>query len=155
MLEVGRVSRAPPVHKAVRNCTRDEQGPFGLCRQGLIPRQRKLVKWPNSTAGNTNLGVSRGLLWVKSYLPEFTNMRGSFGGFPDIRWTWPVMGVCANTFHSIILMYIAPRPNLVPQRKPSCVQCRPHPLCELLQPKRLVEKLNALGQPSSPDYSRR
>ena len=32
----GRVSRASPVHTAVRNCTRDEGGPFEVDNQGSI-----------------------------------------------------------------------------------------------------------------------
>ena len=40
---VGRVSRVSPVHTAVRNCTRDEGGPFGIGYQGLISSHRKLL----------------------------------------------------------------------------------------------------------------
>ena len=39
----GRVSRASPVHTAVRNCTRDEGGPFEVGNQVLIPSHRKLL----------------------------------------------------------------------------------------------------------------
>ena len=38
-----RVLRASPVQTALRNCTRDEGGPFGFGRQGLIPSHRKLL----------------------------------------------------------------------------------------------------------------
>ena len=41
--ESGRVSRVSPVQTALRNCTRDEVGPFGFGRQGLIPSYRKLL----------------------------------------------------------------------------------------------------------------
>ena len=40
---MGRVSRVSPVQTALRNCTRDEGGPFGFGRQGLIPSHRKLL----------------------------------------------------------------------------------------------------------------
>jgi hypothetical protein len=43
MSAVGRVSRVSPVQTALRNCTRDEGGPFGFGRQGLIPSYRKLL----------------------------------------------------------------------------------------------------------------
>ncbi len=39
----GRVSRVSPVQTALRNCTRDEVGPFGFCDQELIPSYRKLL----------------------------------------------------------------------------------------------------------------
>ena len=40
---VGRVSRVSPVHTAVRNCTRDEGGPFEVGSQVLISSHRKLL----------------------------------------------------------------------------------------------------------------
>jgi len=40
---LGRVSRASPVHTAVRNCTRDEGGPFEVGNQVLILSHRKLL----------------------------------------------------------------------------------------------------------------
>jgi len=43
MSELGRVSRVSPVQTAVRNCTRDEGGPFGFGDQELIPSYRKLL----------------------------------------------------------------------------------------------------------------
>ena len=43
MSQLGRVSRVSPVHTAVRNCTRDEGGPFGIGYQGLISSHRKLL----------------------------------------------------------------------------------------------------------------
>src|SRR5262245_48881272 len=43
MSQMGRVSRVSPVHTAVRNCTRDEGGPFGIGYQGLISSHRKLL----------------------------------------------------------------------------------------------------------------
>jgi hypothetical protein len=38
-----RVSRASPVHTAMRNCTRDEGGPFEIGNQMLISSHRKLL----------------------------------------------------------------------------------------------------------------
>ena len=43
MSAVGSVSRASPVHTALRNCTRDEGGPFEIGDQELIPSCRKLL----------------------------------------------------------------------------------------------------------------
>src|SRR5712672_1493659 len=40
----GRVSRASPVHTVVRNCTRDEGGPFGFGDQEPISSHRKLLR---------------------------------------------------------------------------------------------------------------
>src|SRR5215469_2312902 len=40
----GLVSRASPVHTAIRNCTRDEGGPFGFGNQVLILSHRKLLR---------------------------------------------------------------------------------------------------------------
>src|SRR5712691_5191718 len=40
---VGIVSRVSPVHTAVRNCTRDEGGPFEVGNQVLISSHRKLL----------------------------------------------------------------------------------------------------------------
>jgi hypothetical protein len=37
------VSRVSPVQTALRNCTRDEGGPFGFGDQELIPSYRKLL----------------------------------------------------------------------------------------------------------------
>ena len=39
----GLVSRASSVHTAVRNCTRDEGGPFEVGNQVLISSHRKLL----------------------------------------------------------------------------------------------------------------
>ncbi len=39
----GCVSRVSPVQTALRNCMRDEGGPFGFGRQGLISSHRKLL----------------------------------------------------------------------------------------------------------------
>jgi hypothetical protein len=39
----GIVSRVTPVHTALRNCTRDEGGPFDVGNQVLIPSHRKLL----------------------------------------------------------------------------------------------------------------
>jgi len=39
----GLVSRASPVHTAVRNCTRDEGGPFEVGNKVLISSHRKLL----------------------------------------------------------------------------------------------------------------
>ena len=41
---VGRVSRASPVQTVVRNCTRDEGGPFGFGNQVSIPSHCKLLR---------------------------------------------------------------------------------------------------------------
>ena len=38
------MSRASPVHTAMRNCTRDEGGPFGFGNQVLILSHRKLLR---------------------------------------------------------------------------------------------------------------
>src|SRR6266576_1040726 len=43
MTAVGIVSRVTPVHTAVRNCTRDEGGPFEVGNQVLISNHRKLL----------------------------------------------------------------------------------------------------------------
>jgi hypothetical protein len=43
MSGTGRVSRASPVQTAVRDCTRDEGGPFEAGRQGQAPNHRKLL----------------------------------------------------------------------------------------------------------------
>jgi hypothetical protein len=43
MSELGRVSRVSPVHTAIRNCTRDEGGPFEVGNQVLISSRRKLL----------------------------------------------------------------------------------------------------------------
>jgi len=40
----GLVSRASPVHTAVRNCTRDEGGPFEVGNHGLISSRCKLLR---------------------------------------------------------------------------------------------------------------
>jgi hypothetical protein len=40
---LGRVSRASPVHTAMRNCTRDEGGPFEAGSQVLVSSHRKLL----------------------------------------------------------------------------------------------------------------
>jgi hypothetical protein len=39
----GSVSRVSPVHTAMRNCTRDEGGPFEVGNQVLISSHRKLL----------------------------------------------------------------------------------------------------------------
>ena len=39
----GSVSRVSPVHTAIRNCTRDEGGPFEVGNQVLISSHRKLL----------------------------------------------------------------------------------------------------------------
>jgi hypothetical protein len=41
--EMGLVSRVSPVHTAMRNCTRDEGGPFEVGNQVLISSHRKLL----------------------------------------------------------------------------------------------------------------
>ena len=43
MTAYGIVSRVSPVHTAVRNCTRDEGGPFEVGNQVLISSHRKLL----------------------------------------------------------------------------------------------------------------
>jgi hypothetical protein len=48
---LGFVSRVSPVHTAVRNCTRDEGGPFGIGNQLLISSHRKLL-WSKVTVVN-------------------------------------------------------------------------------------------------------
>ena len=49
--QMGLVSRVSPVHTAVRNCTRDEGGPFGIGNQLLISSHRKLL-WSKATVVN-------------------------------------------------------------------------------------------------------
>src|SRR5947207_7347705 len=44
MTASGRVSRASPVQTAMRNCTRDEGGPFGFGDQEPISSLRKLLR---------------------------------------------------------------------------------------------------------------
>ena len=41
---MGLVSRASPVHTAMRNCMRDEGRSFGFGNQVLIPSHRKLLR---------------------------------------------------------------------------------------------------------------
>lgn len=41
---MGLVSRASPVHRAVRNCTRDEGGPFEVGNHGPISSRCKLLR---------------------------------------------------------------------------------------------------------------
>jgi hypothetical protein len=43
MFGFGRVTRVTPVQTAVRNCTRDEGGPFEFGNQVLISSHRKLL----------------------------------------------------------------------------------------------------------------
>ena len=43
MSVLGLVSRVLPVHTAVRNCTRDEGGPFEVGNQVLTSSHRKLL----------------------------------------------------------------------------------------------------------------
>ena len=43
MSEKGRVSRVSPVQTAVRNCTRDEGGPFEVGSQVLVSSHCKLL----------------------------------------------------------------------------------------------------------------
>jgi hypothetical protein len=43
MPESGLVSRASPVQTALRNCTKDEGGPFEVGNQVLISSHRKLL----------------------------------------------------------------------------------------------------------------
>jgi hypothetical protein len=40
---IGSVSRVSPVHTAMRNCTRDEGGPFEVGNQVLISSHRRLL----------------------------------------------------------------------------------------------------------------
>ena len=47
----GFVSRVTPVHTALRNCTRDEGGPFEVGNQVLISNHRKLL-WSKATVVN-------------------------------------------------------------------------------------------------------
>jgi hypothetical protein len=47
----GLVSRASPVHTAMRNCTRDEGRPFEVGNQVLISSHRKLL-WSKATVVN-------------------------------------------------------------------------------------------------------
>ena len=56
MSEMGLVSRALPVHTAMRDCTRDEGGPFEFGNQVLIS-SRKLL---SSTAMVVNVAETLG-----------------------------------------------------------------------------------------------
>jgi hypothetical protein len=47
----GLVSRVTPVHTAMRNCTRDEGGPFEVGNQVLISSHRKLL-WSKAAVVN-------------------------------------------------------------------------------------------------------
>jgi hypothetical protein len=47
----GLVSRVTPVHTALRNCTRDEGGPFEVGNQVLISSHRKLL-WSKAAVVN-------------------------------------------------------------------------------------------------------
>jgi hypothetical protein len=47
----GFVSRVTPVHTAMRNCTRDEGGPFEVGNQVLISNHRKLL-WSKAMVVN-------------------------------------------------------------------------------------------------------
>jgi hypothetical protein len=51
MSVLGLVSRASPVHTAMRNCTRDEGRPFEVGNQVLISSHRKLL-WSKATVVN-------------------------------------------------------------------------------------------------------
>jgi len=51
MSATGLVSRAPLVHTAMRNCTRDGRGPFEFGNQVLISNHRKLL-WSKATVVN-------------------------------------------------------------------------------------------------------
>ena len=57
-LRKGLVSRVSPVHTAVRNCTRDEGGPFEIGNQVLISNHRKLL---SSKAMVVNVAEKSGL----------------------------------------------------------------------------------------------
>jgi hypothetical protein len=48
---LGLVSRVTPVQTAMRNCTRDEGGPFEVGNQVLISSHRKLL-WSKATVVN-------------------------------------------------------------------------------------------------------
>src|SRR5262252_9469549 len=52
------VSRAPPVHTAMRNCMRDEGGPFEFGNQVLISNHRKLL-WSKAIVVNVAEKKSR------------------------------------------------------------------------------------------------
>jgi hypothetical protein len=51
MSAMGLVSRVTPVHTALRNCTRDEGGPFEVGNQVLISNHRKLL-WSKAMVVN-------------------------------------------------------------------------------------------------------
>jgi hypothetical protein len=60
MTAVGIVSRVTPVHTALRNCTRDEGGPFEVGNQVLISSHRKM-KSPAPGQGFFGTGSARRL----------------------------------------------------------------------------------------------
>jgi len=51
MSESGFVTRVTPVHTAIRNCIRDEGGPFEFGNQVLISSHRKLL-WSKAMVVN-------------------------------------------------------------------------------------------------------
>ncbi len=59
----GSVSRVSPVQTALRNCTRDEGGPFGFGDQELMPSYRKLL-WSKAVGvkGASGYGIASGAL---------------------------------------------------------------------------------------------
>ena len=58
---IGIVSRVTPVHTAVRNCTRDEGGPFEVSNQVLISSHRKLLSSKAMTASSAMLSKLKAL----------------------------------------------------------------------------------------------
>jgi hypothetical protein len=83
----GIVSRVTPVHTAVRNCTRDEGGPFEVGNQVLISSHRKLLSSKASAAsqveGLTFLGLFEG--WIKAGAPRPSTINRWRAVFLDLQ----------------------------------------------------------------------
>jgi len=67
MSQMGLVSRALPVHRAMRNCTGDEGGPFEFGNQVLISSHRKLL---SSKAMVVNVAETLGRWSWQAWLRE-------------------------------------------------------------------------------------
>ena len=82
MAEMGLVSRVTPVHTAVRNCTRDEGGPFEVGNQVLISSHRKLL---SSKAMVVNVAEKSGQRFRQARLREASASEHLLGGLLDAR----------------------------------------------------------------------
>src|SRR5215475_571299 len=89
---VGLVSRVSPVQTAMRNCTRDEGGPFEVGNQVLISSHRKLLC---ERCGNAGTGFRQARL--RSFLGKFVPMTHRLG--PGLAVGAFSVG-CVRDFHS-------------------------------------------------------